>query len=90
MVFKALHGQAPIYISELLQPVVPTRTLRSSSDTLQLIVPRTRLKSYGDRAFSAIGPKLWNQTPLHYRQSENLDVFKQRLKTHLFLQHFDD
>ena len=26
-----------------------------------LAVPRTRLKTYGDRAFSAAAPRLWNQ-----------------------------
>ena len=29
--YKALHGQAPTYIQELLQPYVPSRNLRSSS-----------------------------------------------------------
>ncbi len=41
-VFKALHGLAPIYISDLLHFYSPVRTLRSSSQKL-LIVPKFKI-----------------------------------------------
>lgn len=50
-VFKALHGLAPGYISNLLSLHLPTRSLRSSSQMVSS-VPRSQLKSRGDRAFS--------------------------------------
>ena len=43
-----------------------------------------RLKSYGDRAFSVAAPKLWNEIPSFIKFSPSVDVFKSRLKTHLF------
>ena len=43
-----------------------TRLLHSSSQNF-LAVPRSRLKTYGDRAFSIVVPKLWNQLPPEFR-----------------------
>ncbi len=82
-VFKALHGLAPIYISDLLHFYSPVRTLRSSSQKL-LIVPKFRLKSKGNRAFSV----LWNSLPLSIRSSPTLSSFKSFLKTYIFSQAF--
>jgi len=83
MVYKALHGLAPYYIRELLNDYQPTRQLRSSSN-IMLQIPRTRTVRYGDRAFSAYAPKIWNILPLHVRQSDTISSFKSRLKTHYF------
>ena len=44
--FKALHGLAPSYITEMLQPYRPSRSLRSASKKL-LIVPSAKLRGYG-------------------------------------------
>jgi hypothetical protein len=66
MTYKALHNEAPDYISDLLCVRVPGRTLRSSARD-DLVVPRTRLKRYGDRAFSVAAPRLWNALPHELR-----------------------
>lgn len=81
--FKAQNGLAPVYLSELLHPYTPTRSLRSA-DQLLLRVPKTRRKLRGDRAFATAAPKLWNELPLHIRQSSSVATFKSLLKTHLF------
>ncbi len=47
LTFKALHGQAPGYLSELLHVYTPGRALRSANHNL-LTVPRTRLRTRGD------------------------------------------
>ena len=83
MTYKALHGQAPVYISQLLHRYQPSRSLRSSSQNL-LHVPKTNTVTYGDRAFSVNAPKLWNSLPNHIRSAESIDVFKSKLKTFLF------
>ena len=83
--FKALHDLAPGYISDLIHKYHPSRTLRSQ-DRLLLAVPYTSTATYGDRAFAKIAPTLWNGLPIHIRKSENVSVFKTRLKTHLFSQ----
>ena len=85
LIFKALNGLGPKYLSELLIPYAPERTLRSQ-DQLLLQTPRSRLKTAGDRAFSVAGPKLWNTLPYDVRASKTLSQFKTKLKTHLFSQ----
>ena len=39
---------------------------------------------YGDRAFYAAAPKLWNTLPLELRSCTSIDTFKKSLKTYLF------
>jgi hypothetical protein len=81
--YKALNDLAPSYIRELLKPYHPTRMLRSCDANL-LTVPRMRLKTFGYRTFCYAAPHLWNDLPQFVRDSHSLDVFKTRLKTHLF------
>ena len=59
LTYKALNGQAPNYLTELLESYVPTRNLRSSSKNL-LKVPHVKLIGYGHRCFSFVAPSLWN------------------------------
>ena len=59
MTFKCLNQLAPSYLSDLLIHYRLSRTLRSSDKEL-LVQPRCHLKTYGERAFSFIAPKLWN------------------------------
>ena len=82
-VFKALNGLAPAYIAELIQRYTPARALRSA-DLMLLVVPKTRLKTRGHRAFAAAGPRLWNALPLPVRSAQTLGAFKSSLKTHFF------
>ncbi len=83
LTYKALHGLAPQYLSALLTLYTPKRLLRSSQAGL-LVVPQTRLRSVGDRAFSSYAPRLWNALPLQIREAQNLSIFKSYLKTHFF------
>jgi hypothetical protein len=83
LTFKAMHGAAPQYILDMLKPKPTPRALRSSDANL-LAVPTTRTKTYGDRAFSASAPKLWNKLPDDLRAFTELPAFKSALKTFLF------
>ena len=83
LTYKALNGQAPSYITELLKPYVTTRNLRSSSKNL-LKVPSVKLASYGHRCFSFVAPTLWNSLPNNIRVSGSLSHFKTCIKTYLF------
>ena len=87
LTFRALHGQAPPYISDLIQPYTPARVLRSVDQNL-LMVPRTRFRTRGDRSFQAVAPKLWNDLPPALRSIESIENFKKELKTFLFVQAF--
>ncbi len=86
LTYKALHGKAPQYISDMLV----FREARESRSTKQnlLTVPRTKCVTFGDRAFSVYAPRLWNSMPLSIRNVDNIDTFKTLVKTHLFKQHF--
>ena len=85
--FKALNNLCPSYINDSLETYKPTRSLRSSSRNL-LMIPRSRLKSYGDRAFSVAAPKLWNDITETIKCSVDLNAFKRNLKTYLFKRYF--
>ncbi|KAK7925857.1 hypothetical protein WMY93_008167 [Mugilogobius chulae] len=87
-VFKALHGLAPPYISDILTLHRPSRALRSSSQMV-LDVPRSRYKQWGDRSFAVAAPKLWNSLPVSLRVVSDLSLFKTGLKTHLYRQAFN-
>ena len=62
--YKALNNSAPDYLINLLNVYKPSRNLRSVSDPLSLQVPRTKLSTFGPRAFSVSVPLSWSQLPL--------------------------
>ena len=87
MIFKCRNDMSPSYISEIFVPYQPARNLRSSDADL-LVVPFTRSSYIRERAVSHAGPRLWNALPLDIRQSASVDIFKKKLKTFLFNEHF--
>ena len=89
LVYKCLHGMAPPYLAEMLELKSDIPSLRRLRSTARgdLLVPRTKTKTFGPRGFASTGPTLWNSLPDDLRdQSLSLVVFKQRLKTFLFKQ----
>jgi len=87
LTFKALQNQAPSYLCELIDPYIPTRVLRSSSQNL-LTKKSYRYKNYGHRAFFCAAPELWNNLPSNVTYSTKLSEFKRAAKTFLFKQAF--
>ena len=83
MTFKGLKGLAPSYISAMLEPYKPNRTLRSANKAL-LVPYGANLVTMGGRAFAARAPMLWNALPLNVRLAQSLSSFKSLLKTHLY------
>ena len=90
IMFNTVKGNAPAYLKSLVEARTVTRLTRSSDNHYLLKVPRTKTKTYGPRAFQICGPVLWNGLPNYLRRSESLTIFKKKLKTHLFNQHFTD
>ena len=88
LTYKAYHNLAPSYLCNLVNPYTPSRSLRSG-DKMLLETPHTRLKTYGDRSFSAAAPREWNKLPLSLRSVQCLDSFKSDLKTYLFRQYYE-
>ena len=92
LTFKAIHGLAPQYITDLItiKQQFGHMMLRSQSE-LQLLPPGTITKrTLGDRSFMASALKLWNRLPSNIRTVNDLNnyCFKTLLKTHLFRQAF--
>jgi hypothetical protein len=88
LTYKALHGLAPTYLSDLVLRYIPTCTLRSQDAGL-LIVPRISKQTAGGRAFSYSAPFLWNGLPTHVRDADSVSTFESLLKTHLFSRSYD-
>ena len=86
MVFKALHGLAPGYISDYCVRVSPNQrrsSLRSVSHNC-LVVPPSKTIKFRERSFGICGPTTWNSLPDSVEDADSIDVFKSRLKTYLF------
>ena len=84
LTFKALHGMAPAYITELVEEYKPRRVLRSASEVLLRPPKIPKTKFYGERAFAVAAPTVWNKLPRNLRAISSCNVFKKALKTHLF------
>ena len=82
LTYKALHGSAPTYLRDLLKEK-PTTGLRSDSQCL-LYPPRIKQITYGGRSFSKAAPDLWNSLTIGIRSSASTDIYKKKVKTHLF------
>jgi hypothetical protein len=65
LVYKSLHGSAPSYFTNIFTPLsITERRALHSSASHQLLVPRCRLSTIGDRAFPVLSAIVWNSLPL--------------------------
>ena len=87
LVHGAIHANTPRYLADRVSAYVPSRSLRSTDQSL-LVVPRVNLERFGRRAFSCAGPSLWNALPLVLRTEQDVERFRRDLKTYLFKQAF--
>ena len=76
LAYKAVNGHAPVFIQDMF-------TYSYQGYTPRLMIPNINSR-FGQRSFSFIGPKVFNNLPLHIITAENTTVFKKRLKTFLF------
>jgi hypothetical protein len=82
LVFKALHGMGPTYISDMFTFYIPLRPLRPQKSQV-LCIPYTRTKQ-GEAAFSYYAVQIWNKLPDHVKNAPTIANFKTQLKTTLF------
>lgn len=87
--FKALHGLAPGYISDLIVRYNPSRVTRSANLSLLKEIEAENI-TFGECSFKFCAPNLWNKLPLQIRQLDELTTFKGELKTHLFRKAYPD
>ena len=67
----------------------PARSLRSPDKGL-LVIPKVRTSRYGGRAFAHAGQSLFNALPSDVRLASSFDIFKCRIKMHLFRAAYSD
>ena len=83
LIYKALHGLAPAYISSYCIEASSRLFLRSSMHWRLVVPPPAKTVMLGERSFAVGGPRLWNQLPDTVKVAENVESLKKRLKTHL-------
>ena len=87
LVHKSITGRALEYLQNLLVVHKSGRPgLRSALDMNLLVVPFVRCKTSAEHSFSIQGPKMWNSILEDLRSKTDTDMFKRKLKTHLFYQ----
>ena len=89
LVYKCRRNEAPVYLVEMLHPVVPSSryNLRSEFEKMyDFVIPRTRSVRSGPRSFSVSDPTLWNSLPFSVKETASLNIgtFNKVLKTILF------
>ena len=72
--YRSVHENLPFYLSELIPPYTPSRSLRSASKSFPSVPgPKDcRTKQCGQRAFRYIAPSKWNELPGSIRETDNL------------------
>ena len=86
------HNMAPPYLSHdfhWTDEAESMQRLRSGSQR-RLIVPRTRLRTIGDRCFRVMAARAWNSLPTSITTATFLFSFKRQLKTFLFTKSFPE
>ena len=69
--------------------VSQTRQYKLRSNTKNLLqISHINLKRFGDRAFCAYAPRLWNELPDNIKAVDSVQIFKKHLKTLLFRKEF--
>ena len=88
LVWRSLLGLAPAYLRDLCCPTLgaPGRRSLRSTERGVLMVPFARTATKQNRAFSVVGPSLWNGLPLMLRLHPRIhsESFYTCLKTVLF------
>ena len=84
LAFNSVINDGSSYLSDLQKFYIPSRQLRSSSDSHLLRIPSFRLKSFGQRKFSYQASVLWNFLPISLHHSNSASAFKSALTTYLF------
>jgi len=91
LVYKVFHGCAPSYLGPFTYVAdLPSRRRLRSSCSDCLVQPSVHRSTVGSRAFSVVGPRVWNCLPPEVTSSPSLTPFRTRLKTFLFTESYPD
>ena len=79
-IYKLINNINPMYINEIFKLRKTSRAVRSNYK-LNLDVPTINQVSFGDKSLTYYGPKIWNSLLFSIKSSENLEAFKNIIKT---------
>ena len=88
IMFKIVRGNAPEYLTELIQKKTYRRHLCSMSDLKDLVSAFYRNSQAANPALDSSGIRIWLDLPKHLYDERNIIVFKKNLKTYLFQQYY--
>ena len=90
LTYKALKYGEPKYLRDYLVPFseATSVSVRHADDPHRLFVTGVN-RNVGNRSFQYAAPRLYNNLPLSVKDSENVMVFKKKLKTYLFEKCYD-
>ena len=85
LVHQSLSGISPPYLADDCRLVADARERRLRSTAGQTCVVTRTYSTFGDRAFGAASPGLWNSLPSHLKDADiSYSEFRRSLKTFLF------
>jgi len=74
LVHRLLYGISPSYLADAWRLVADARERRLRSTASRTCVVTSTYSTFGDRAFAATGPGLWNSLPSHMKEAARLIV----------------
>ena len=83
---KIIHPNSDNIVPDYLSSQIYVKS--SARFTRSKLVPRSCLKTVGDRSFVSAIPNLWNQLPLSLRLYNSFNSFENGLKTYYFKQYY--
>ena len=85
VVCNYMHGLASQYLINLLPSNPSKQTLRSSTPSAFMCLPRIcRTSQAHQSSFQSIGPRIWASLPETIQRSGSINEFRSKLKTRLF------
>jgi len=85
LVHQSLSGISPPYLADDCRLVADARERRLHSTASRTCIVTWTYSTFGDRAFGAAGPGLWNSLPSHLKDADlSYGEFRRSLKTFLF------
>ena len=86
IMYKCVHGLAPEYLQNLVVRSHPRRLRSAENNRLPTIRCNTSMALHS--AFSSTGPRTWNTLPQHIINCKDIESFKTKLKTFLFVESY--
>jgi hypothetical protein len=79
LMFKVMHNRAPSYLADLFKSYQSNYQLRNIENKLSLPKPNTE---YLKRSFSYSAARLWNELPVHIRNTSSIQAYRKEINMH--------